>query len=604
MINPTRISIGLLAGVISATLSAETLNPLVITPTRTAQTVDEANASVTVISREDIEKSAAVSLEQVLQGVPGVSVVSSGGVGKLSSVFIRGANSDHVLVLVDGMKVGGATSGLVQFENIPLALVDHIEIVRGPRSSLYGSEAIGGVIQIFTRRGTVEPEVISEVTAGNNGLAQLTQHFSGSTGATRYSLSASMLDTDGVDSQANAQPDDDGFSSRSVAASVDHLVGDALTLGANVLHSQGENEYDDAFDADIDNDHRNDFIQQSGRIYADYLATDALSIHAQVGMGRETNDNYVNLTPAYDYETERRQYLLQADYAVSAYHLVTLGLERIDDEVTTEDAYSSSADFLADERYNNAVFAQWQTTNQPLHLQLALRHDDNESFGEETTGSVSLGYQVTPLFKPYVSYGTGFKAPDFNELYYPGFSNPDLDAETSKTYEAGLKGGLDRVNWELAIYRTDFDDLILTDANFVPQNIAEATAKGAEASLAYRSPDWEFELGAGYTRVTNEDSSRQLARRPEWSGNISGIRHLGPMALRVEFVGQSEAYDTSGSTDKLPGFVMTNLGVEYQAARALDLALKARNVFDQDAVTAGGYTGAVRQVLATLRYTY
>lgn len=602
----SKLTLGLMTGFVSVGLSAEALNPMVVTPTRTAQTVDEANAAVTVISRDDIERSSAVSIEQVLRSVPGLTVANSGGIGKQSSVFIRGANSDHVLVLVDGMKVGGATAGTVQFENIPLALVDHIEVVRGPRSSLYGSEAIGGVIQIFTRRGTVEPEAISEVAAGNNGTSRLTQHFSGSSGTTRYSLSASMLDTDGVDSQTNAQPDDDGFNSKSVAASLDQLVTDSLTVGANFMHAQGENEYDNAsdglftspFELITDSSHRNDFVQQSGRVFADYLASDELSIHAQFGFGRETNDNYRNEAPAYDFTTKRRQALVQADYSVTQHQLVTLGVERIEDEVEASTAY------VSDERYNNAVFTQWQTTNQPLHLQAALRYDDNQAFGDQVTGGVSAGYQFDSTFIPYVSYGTGFKAPDFNELYYPGFSNPDLEPETSDTYEAGLKGSFNRMNWELAVYRTNFDDLILSDANFIPQNIAEATAKGAEASFAYVAPLWELEVGAGYTRAVDDDSNEQLARRPKWNGRIAGLRRFGPVDLNLELIGQTPARDLTGSDSMLPGFVLTNVSVAYAATEALDLGLKVQNLLDQEAVTAGGYTGATRQLLATLRYTY
>lgn len=594
--NQPRIYLGLLAGCVSLGLSAETLNPIVITPTRTAQTVDEANASVTVISREDIEKSAAVSVEQILSTIPGVSVTSTGGPGKQSSVFMRGANSDHVLVLVDGMKVGGATAGTAQLENIPLALVDHIEVVKGPRSSLYGSEAIGGVVQIFTRRGTVEPEIISEVSAGNNGTSRLTQHFGSSSGDTRYSLSASMYDTDGIDAQPNgAQDDADGFESKSVATSLDQRVTDSLSLGLNFMHAQGENDYDGS--PSLGDRYWNEFVQQSGRVFADYFASDSLTIRAQLGFGRETNDNFVDTADFFDYETRRRQYLVQGDISLTDHQLLTIGLERIDEEV------DASTEYTEDERYNNAVFVQWQTVAQPLHVTASLRHDDNEGFGEETTGILSAGYQLADFFRPYVSYGTGFKAPNFNDLYSPFGANPDLEAETSDTYEAGLKGSSGRFSYELAIYKTNFDQLILASAPmYIPYNVERVTAKGAELSVAYEAIDWSLEAGAGYTRSTDDATGAQLVRIPKWDGRVAGTKVLGKTELNIELLGRTDAVDTGDA--RIPGYVIANVGATYRATESLDLAVTVANILDQTAITAADYAGQTRQVLATVRYTY
>ncbi|ROT93605.1 TonB-dependent receptor [Marinobacter sp. R17] len=596
----SNLTLGLIVGCLAPGLSAETLNPIVVTPTRTAQTVDETNASVTVISREDIERSTATSVQDVLRSVPGVSVTDTGGAGKQSSVFIRGSNSDHVLVLVDGMKVGGATAGTAQLENIPLALVDHIEVVRGPRSSLYGSEAIGGVIQIFTRRGTLDPEAISEVSAGNNGTARLTQHFSGTAGDTRYSLSASLYDTDGVDSQpASNQRDDDGFTSKSVSASLDQQVTDDLSLGLNLMHAQGENDYDDGSRySTSDQRYWNEFIQQSGRVFADYSVSDRVSLHGQVGFGRETNENHINLSPYYDYETKRQQYLLQSDIELTDYQLLTLGVERIDESV------DASTDYTEDSRYNNAAFAQWQTLNQPLHVEASARYDDNEAYGEETTGALSVGYMLSEVVMPYVSYGTGFKAPNFNDLYSPFGANPDLKAETSETYEVGMKGSAGRLSYELSFYRTNFDDLVVLDSLYVPYNVGKATAKGSELSLAYTGIGWSLEAGAGYTRATDDETGDPLGRRPKWNGRLAGSRTFGPTEVNLELLGRTDSIDTAAGDAHVPGYVVANLSLGYAATEALNLGLKVSNLLDQEAVTAYGYAGQTRQVLASLRYTY
>jgi vitamin B12 transporter len=583
--------------------AAETLNPIVVTPARTAQTINEANASVTVLSQEDIQQSTATTVEDLLRSVPGVVVArTGGGPGKQSSVFIRGANSDHVVVLVDGVKVGNATTGATQFENIPLALVDRIEVVRGPRSSLYGSEAIGGVIQIFTRRGSTDPDIVSEVAAGNNGTSRLTQHFSGSAEDTRYNLSASLFDTDGINSQPGTQSDDDGFTSKSAAVSVDHLLTQNVTVGLNLLHAEGDNDYDSAFAQSPNDRYTNDFVQQSGRVYADFLASDRLTVHTQFGFGRELNENFINLAPNFSFETTREQFLVQGDYLLTDNQMVTLGIERINDEIEAGSTYAE------DERYNNAVFGQWQTVDQPFDLQASLRHDDNEAFGRETTGSVSAGYQIVPQLKPYISYGTGFKAPDFNELYSPFGANPDLDPETSETYEAGLKGGFGRLSWQLAIYQTEFENLIqyepVGEFTFIPFNTSEATAKGGDVSLRYAASNWNVEAGAGYVRAVDDETGRQLARRPKWNARLAASRSLGRVDLDLELIGRTDAFDTQAGVNRIPGHVLTNVGIDFEAQQNLNLGLEVSNLFAQDAPTAEGYNGAPRQVLASLRYSY
>ncbi|WP_111498069.1 TonB-dependent receptor domain-containing protein [Marinobacter bohaiensis] len=597
MNKPFSLAAGLMTGCLAAPLNADILNPLVVTATRTAQTADEVNASVTVISRQDIQRSTASSIEDLLRGVPGVTVSQSGGAGKQSSVFMRGSNSDHVLVLVDGLKVGGATAGTAQLENIPLALVDRIEVVRGPRSSLYGSEAIGGVIQIFTRRGTPEPEAISEVSAGTEGTSRLTQHFSGRTGDTAYSLSASMYETDGVDSQpVSNQRDDDGFESQSFSASVDQRVNDRLSLGLNAMHAQGENDYDSVFGT-ADQRYWNEFVQQSGRVFADFAASDDVTLHAQIGYGREDNDNFIDQADYFDYETRRRQYLVQSDAYLTGHQLLTVGVERVEERVEASTAYTEDA------RYNNAVFGQWQTVDQPLHVETSLRYDNNQAYGDETTGAVSVGYQLTPALKPYVSYGTGFKAPNFNDLYSPFGANPDLDAETSETYEVGLKGSVGRLSYEWAAYRTNFDDLIQLDALFIPYNTESATAEGTELSVIYRGGDWRLEMGAGYTRATDDDTGDALARRPKWNGRLAGTKTFGPLEASLEWLGRTDSVDTAADSD-IPGYGMTNLTLAYAATDRLDLTLKGRNLLDQEAVTVAGYSGQQRALLASLRYSY
>jgi vitamin B12 transporter len=249
-----------------------TLPELVVTATRTAQTVDESLASVTVISREEIDNSQALTLPEILRGVPGLDISSNGGLGKTTSVFMRGTESDHVLVLVDGLKIGSATLGNVALEHLPLSQIERIEIVRGPRSSLYGSEAIGGVIQIFTRQGK---GIQASVGMGDDRTYQVTAGLSGATKENWYSLYADHLQTEGFnDCQGNTsggcftiEPDDDGYDNTSFSAKLGHRFGDSVTIEAHAMQAQGHTEYDSSFDNEAD------FVQQVLGLKADYVAS-------------------------------------------------------------------------------------------------------------------------------------------------------------------------------------------------------------------------------------------------------------------------------------------------------------------------------------------
>lgn len=599
---------------LSPSVQAGNLAPMVVTPTRSAETVDAVSASVQVITRQEIKRSPSRSLAGLLQDQPGLTLANEGGLGKQTSLFMRGANSNQTLVLVDGVKINSADSGLAQIEDLPLSMIDHIEIVKGPRSGLYGSEAMGGVIQIFTRRGNGSSRAQTEITAGSQQTERLSQFLSGGGNGTQWSLSGSMLNTAGQNAQLDAQPDKDGFNQKSLSGSIQSILGQRWTLGANVLHSNGDNDYDNASDRDYSQNppslNKNDrqwdrYAQDTGRVYADYAASDSLTVKLQVGLGREDTDNYLNAQPTYRFVTHHQQYLVKVDQMLTETQRLTLALERDYDKV------AGTTDYTRDSRYDNAVFGQWLLTGTHWHGQASLRLDDNQAFGRKTTGSASVGYVVNDWLQPYASYGTAFLAPTFTDLYYPGYSNPNLKPETSATGEVGLKGASKNLSYSLSLFSTHFADLIALNSKSIPVNINSAQSRGGEASLTYVWEQWRLGSSLTYVLAKNRDSGLELLRRPKWSGRFSLGRTVGKFYVQGSLRSQDGSADNyfdpvsyASSRVRLPGFTLVDASIVYHPAPKWMLKLSGSNLLDKNYQTVYDYPGEGRVILGTVRYSY
>lgn len=584
---------------------ADSLAPLVVTPTDTAQAPQQVNASTTIISRQQIEDSGAQTLDELLVGVPGVSIANTGGYGKQTGLFMRGTEPRQTLVLIDGVRINTATQGAALIQYIPLDQIDHIEIVRGPRSSLYGSDAMGGVIQIFTRKTTKAFSASTSATAGNQGTTHFQQFLGGNAGATRWNLSLGSFKTAGQDQYPGYEPDKDGYDNQSVNAGVQRQFGERLSLGGHLYRAQGNTQYDDPYNpGSLPN---TDFIQQVLSAHASYLFGDRLNWKTQLSQAEDKDREYANGRVASNSLGTRDTLRSTLDYVLSENETLTGGVERSQDHV------SSSLNYARDSRYNNAIFVQSLGQVGAFSHQLALRFDDNQQFGSALTGNLVLGYAIDRAVSPYVSYGTAFVTPTFVDLYYPGFGNPDLQAEKGRTLELGVKGYLNHWHYRADLYESWIRDLITYTAAYQLDNIGKSRIRGAEMSVGASLAGWTVDLAAGYTDARNDRADRQLIRRPKWNGNVSALRSFGPLDLRMAVRAQGNSWDNyydpsnpyaPAQRVNLGGFALTDLSLTWHARKGLELEGRVDNLFDRNAVTVAGYNGRSRLVLATVRYRY
>lgn len=582
------------------------LPPIVVTATRTVQTVDESLASVTVITGETIERRQDRSLPDVLRGLAGVSVSRSGGPGQPASVFMRGTNSDHILVLIDGVKVGSATLGIVPFQDLPVDAIERIEVVRGPRSSLYGSEAIGGVIQIFTRRGGGETRPRLSVGLGSDNRVDTSLGLAGGGERAWFDANIAYAETDGFNACNGEplvggcfvdEPDRDGYSRVSGHVNAGIELGDRATLALHWLGSENATD----FDGTPFGGNESETTQQVLGIRASLKPLPALELGIQVGRSLDLSDFFYEGAFVDTFDTRRDTASIQADLTLPGAALVTLGADYQLDEV------DGTVDYVEHTRRNTGLFAQLQGMAGRHELATSIRRDDDEQFGGQTTGSLAWGYRPSDLVRLRASYGIAFKAPTFNDLYFPLFGNPGLDPETSESIEIGLDGQSGPVNWSLALYQTHIDELIAFDATtFSVGNIDSARIRGLELVVDARVRDWDLAANLSLTDPSNRsgvDKGNLLPRRPEQSVHLDVDRAFGRVSLGGTLLLNGRSFDDLANDTRLDAYGLVDLRASYRFDEHLLLQARVDNLFDTDYETAAFYNQPGRSLGLTLRYT-
>jgi vitamin B12 transporter len=601
----------------SATGGATQLDDVVVTGTRTAITADQSLAAVEVIDHAEIERSQAPSLQELLRGRAGIDIANQGGRGKVSTLFLRGTESDHTLFLVDGVRVGSATSGLTALQDFPLELIERIEIVRGPRSSLYGSEAIGGVIQVFTRGGRDGTHVRAHLGAGGHGLREAGAGLDVGgrlPDGTRawFGVDATHESDEGINAcrgsatpffagcgMDHPDPDRDGYRNNALSLRGGLDFNGAWKADVHAMRADAHSEYDgDPAWGLPDN---SDTIQQvvGGRVR---YAGKRVALQLTAGRNIDTSDNFMGGLPTDGFGTRRDSAGLQADATLAAGQLLTVGAD------WSRDTGGVVGGFNAFDAYRNdrAGFAQYQGAFGRHDVQLSARHDDNSQFGGHDTGSVAWGMDAAHGLRFTASYGTAFKAPSFNELYFPFYGNPDLKPETSRSAELGVAQKLEGWHWQLNAYQTTVDDLIVYDPTiFVANNIESARIRGAELGAGTTLAGWEVNAQATFMDPRNHSLAaydRVLPRRSRRTARIDADRSLGAWRVGASVVAQGARYDDVQNAIRMGGYATTDLRAERGLGAGWTLQAALRNAFDRGYDTAAFYNQPGREWSLTLRY--
>ncbi|SFT76074.1 TonB-dependent receptor domain-containing protein [Halomonas saccharevitans] len=546
---------------------AETLNPLTVTATRAPRTADETLASVTVIDEAALRRQDPTDITDLLRGQPGVDVSSSGGFGKTSSVFMRGTGSASTVLMIDGIRLRSATAGSPSWQFLDPRQFERVEVVRGPRGSLYGADAVGGVVQLFTPQGEGEPTPRISLGGGSFDTRRASASLSGSEGGTRYHVAASRLETDGYEIVEGEG--DKGYDNTSGLVRLSHGFDNGAEVGAHALRARGNTEFVGG---------NTDYVQQVAGLYGELPVTESWNSRLTLSEARDESEVFSSFPGFFDTRTQTARW---ENTVMLGAHEVIVGAEYTEDEVDSTTRYVEAS------RDNTAVFAQALMDFAPFILQAGLRHDDNEAFGEEVTGSLALGYELDENHTLRASFGTAFRAPTFNDLYYPNYGNPDLESEESESIELGVRAQFERGFWDLALYETDIENFITGQRS--PTNIQQARIRGIELATGAEVLDWTLRAALTYTDPENRGGGNignRLPRRASQSLRLDIDRELGDWSLGGSFVTQNHRFDDAANEERIGGYGQLDLRAGWQFAPLWSVRLNLDNVFDKEYATA------------------
>ena len=568
--------------------------PIVVTATRTSSSTDQVLATSTVINRQEIIESQALSVADVLRTKTGIDIASNGGPGQTSSIFIRGAESDHTLIMIDGVKINPGTIGVAAIQNIPLNMVDRIEVIMGPRSTLYGSDALGGVIQIFTRQGETAE---AGWKFGSFNTQELSASYHRKDENVRFGIDLSGTRTDGFPTRADAS-DDSPYKNDSLNLKLGNTFGNT-DLDFQYIGSRGRTDYYDFFLTPVAQDYTNSATSLVAKISAmdNWVSKVKLSYFKDDIQQKQSTD-YL--------KTSRYELDWQNDIVIGESNLITAGIQSY-----RENAESLSFGAGFDEDTDTiGIYVQDQFESGANQITAGLRYTDYSSFDGKTTGELSYGYQASQATKLIASFATGFRAPGSTDRF--GFGgNPDLEPETSQSVELSARFNPSAVHrTRISLFQNEIDNLI----NFVDpdgfngpapgrnENIDETRTRGVELSYSLRKGSYVVDAGVTYQDPKDLTTDKQLARRAKEKYNLTG-RYVGSdYSASAELSYTGERPDSAFSDIVLDAYTLLNLSATKSFSKLIHVGLRLENITDEDYQLADGFNTAGRSAFFDIRY--
>ncbi len=573
------------------------LSDTLITANRDVEQRSDSSAASTVFTRADIERLRPASVLTLLTQVPGVQVSNYGGRGALFGLNVRGTSTAQTLILIDGVRAGSATAGSAALQFLSVDQIERIEVLRGSRSAIHGADAMGGVVQIFTRRGEGEglhPYI--RIAGGSDSTWERTLGLSGGNERTRFNLSAGLEETAGIDrtrTSYTSDADDDAYRNRSLALSLSHRLNADLEAGFTVLDQRGKTEIDNPFGrwddtippwgASVPAAPHDEYSVSTSTLWLDGRVNDIWRSRLELGHSEDKQENFDKLFPG---STVNNTYRDSANWlntlTLGNGHNLRLGADYLKDKVR------SSNDFSVDNRDNKAAFIQHSFQGKRFGTELGMRHDDNEQFGNENTFNGAVSYKVDSANQLTLSYAEGFRVPTFADLYWPLYGgyqgNPNLTPEKSRSYELQWRSQLSpSTQVEASVYRTDFRDLIVSTADYSTMaNIDRARVNGFEATLKQELFGWHGDLGISIIDPRNRETGHILPNRAKRTLNMNLDRRFGDIGVGATFTAVSSSYGNGTNTSKLAGYGVLDLRASWRASSEVAFDVKLANLLDKD----------------------
>lgn len=598
---------------------ASTLRETVVTANRTPQALSELVVDVSVVDSETIERSGATGVADLLSRLPGIEISRSGGVGNTTSLFIRGAETRFTAVYLDGVRIDSQSTGGAGWEGIPLSQIDRIEVLRGPAAAVYGSDAVGGVIQLFTRRGEEGVSPYAGIGFGSKGLRRIEGGVSGKSGLFDYSFGVAHEESKGYNVQPVSKrnvtkdgftsPDRDGYNSTSGNAKLGFQITPDQRIEATLLSSDIKAGYDATVSYRTKlpflfaNDISSNKLQTAGLSWSAKW-NDVYSTRVQV---TDSQQVYKTQPSFYRTETRLRGYLFQNEFRFGP-HLVTATLERREDAL--ENAPTTTSKLLARDRSQDAISLGYGFVQGPHSLQLHVRHDKDSEFGGKTTGSAAYGYAITPSLRFTASAGTAFRVPTLYQRFSE-YGLATLKPESSRNLELGLQYTEGATQLGVVAYANRVQNLIVFDGSAKGcassfgcySSTARARYQGVTLSGSHRIGDVTLRGSLDFQDPRDLATHNLLARRAQRHATLGADWRIAGWTLGAEVQTSSRRYDDAANSVKLGGYTVLNLSATTQLTRDINLVARVDNVGNKDYQFARLYANAGRTAYVGLKWT-
>ncbi|WP_076591925.1 TonB-dependent receptor domain-containing protein [Herminiimonas arsenitoxidans] len=588
----------------------QSLAPVLVTASRTAQKASDVLADSTVITAEEIAESGQTSIIDLLQTQRSIEIKRNGGAGSDADVYIRGANAKQTILLIDGVRSVSSTLGSPAWSAIPLSQIERIEIVRGPLSSFYGADALGGVIQVFTKKGSGAPRLTFSAGAGTYGERVVTAGVSGSTEGEhviRYSINASQEEADGFSSRVGAgfDPDKDAYTKNNLSGQFSWNLTKGQELGFMFLNSRNNAAYDGNGIPPF-----KPYIVSEVDVYSVYSRnqiTNNWSSLLQLSRSYSKQQQYTSAVPAINNSTQD-QISWQNDLKIGSDVLQLLVERREESVVNPTQAKQNNRS-----RSNNSLALAYQL-NRDEHLGSAsVRYDNSSAYGSNVTGSLGYGYRLSKALRVSGSVGTSFRAPTYNDLYFaPNFGNPDVKPEKGKNTEIGAYYDDGKSDFSIAYYHNQITDLIVSRTpcpNIIlgtscSYNLNSAVLKGVSVGGSTKVSDFRIYGTLDWQDPRDKATNTLIERRARLHGTLGFSHKYGSFKSGADVIFSGSRFDAAKQVNRLGGYALLNLHASYDLNDDWQLFGRWNNVLDKKYEVARTYQTPGSNVFAGIRYGF
>ena len=585
----------------SITLSVHATVDEIVVTAKTNQTLADVLPTSHILTQADIFSLNAIDLPDLLDHISGINITPSGGRGSTTGVFVRGTSISQTIILIDGVRVGSATLGQAALNNYPLDAIERIEVIKGPLSGVYGADAVGGVIQIFTKTH-LDGIGIATVTIGSDSLFEYGLTLGAGNEKNGFIISAHVQDTDGIDHTSlltNDNDDIDAYQETSFSLAARAQLSDSTKVKLSILSTDNKVDIDNPF-----------FGSGLGLINESKTLSSALNISTDFNdriswattLGLNTDEFSANGDFPSEFTTDRDSLTSELSIKVSNTTRITFGVDYYSEDIET-----GTTTFPTTDRDNKGVFGLFQSDFGKASLVASLRYDDNSAYGSDTNGSIAANYAFSDDLRVVLSYGTGFVAPSFNFLYFPFFGNPDLLAEESDSLELSILGQNGKLEWRVSAHQTDIQNLFSFDPNtFLAANIGSAELKGVEFEVSTEIAEWQLHANLDLLSAKDAITGVKLDDRAETSLLVSATRELDKFQLSFDLRAEKGRHDLRGT--ELSSYGLFDIRAIYEV-NDFTISAKMENLFDKDYTInlineTERYNTRGRQAKLTLRYQF